>query len=253
MKYLKRFNEELKSQTYLKASYKRKKSAETLTGRNKERALKSAKDLKDWAGKVELKEYIQEWEGRVKEYSKYGKILGYVNGEPINFHFDITFDSLAFTDTFDNNKSKNPNMFNSPIYLMLWLVPTTREEVDKCLDTITSDYFSNGEFQAFYINIDMIIENDEVKFTEFGIWAEEEVNIELSPNAGFKVKEMLVKLFSDKSLNYPSSVTTYDSEYEHIQSTMCIECGMSVDYGFELVDVAKYIKTIPKQKFIEKT
>ncbi len=62
---------------------------------------------------------------------------------------------------------------------------------------------------------------------------------------------MLVKLFSDKSLNYPSSVTTYDTEYEHIEATMCIECGMSVDYGFELKDVAEYVKTLPKQKFIE--
>ena len=55
MKYLKRFNEELRSQTYLRASYKRKKSAEQLTGRNKENALKSATELHDWAGKTELK------------------------------------------------------------------------------------------------------------------------------------------------------------------------------------------------------
>lgn len=26
---------------------------------------------------------------------------------------------------------------------------------------------------------------------------------------------------------------------------------MSVDYGFELKDVAEYVKTLPKQKFIE--
>lgn len=251
MKYLKRFNEELNSQTYLRASYRRKKSAETLTGRNKEKALKSAKDLKDWAGKVELIEYYKNWEDKVAQYSKFGKIVGYVNGEPIDFYFDITFDSLAFSDTFEDNKSKDPDLFDSSIYLMLWLAPATREELDKCLETISSDYFGNGVFQAFYMNIDMVVKNDEVKFRDFGIWSEEEVGIELSPNAGFKVKQMLVKLFSDKSLNYPSSVTTYDTEYEHIEATMCIECGMSVDYGFELKDVADYIKTLPKQKFIE--
>ena len=61
---------------------------------------------------------------------------------------------------------------------------------------------------------------------------------------------MLIKLFSDKSLNYPSSVTTYETEYENIEACMCIENGMSVDYGFELKDVADYIRTLPKQKFI---
>jgi hypothetical protein len=53
---------------------------------------------------------------------------------------------------------------------MLWLAPTTREQVDKCLETIPSDYFGNGMFQAFYLNIDMNIENDEVKFKEFNIY-----------------------------------------------------------------------------------
>lgn len=251
MKYLKRFNEELNSRTYLRASYRRKKSAEGLTGRNKENALKSAADLHDWASKTELKEYYKSWEEKVSTYSKYGKITGYVSGEPIDFYFDITFDSLCFSDTFEDQKDQNPDEFETSIPLQIWLVPTTKEQVDKCLETIPDDYFTNGEFQAFYLNIDIEIKNEEVSFKEFNIWSEEEVGIELTPNAGFKIKEMLIKLFSDKSLNYPSSVTTYETEYENIEATMCIENGMSVDYGFELKDVADYIRTLPKQKFIK--
>jgi hypothetical protein len=254
MKYLKRFNEELNSQTYLRASYRRKKSAEGLTGRNKQNALKSAEELKDWAGKAELREAIENWKEKVQNYAKYGKITGYVKDETINFYYDINFDSLAFSDTFEWEKEKSPNKFSVSIPLTLWLVPVTKEEVDKCLeimDDIAVDYFSNGEFQAFYLSIDMDIVNDEVKFNDFHIYPEEEVGIELTPNAGFKIKETLVKLFSDKSLNYPSSVTTYDTEYEHIEGTMCIECGLSVDYGFEIKDVAEYLKTLPKQKFVK--
>jgi len=251
MKYLKRFNEELNSQTYLRASYRRKKSAEGLTGRNKENTLKSAEELHDWAGKAELRESLEKWQDNVEKYAKYGKITGYVKDETINFYYNITFDSLAFSDTFEDEKSKNPDNFDSSIYLMLWLAPTTKEQVDKCLETIPSDYFGNGMFQAFYLNIDMNIENDEVKFKEFNIWAEDEVAIELTPNAAHKLKETLIKLFSDKSFNYPSSSTDFENEYENIEACICIENGMSVDYGFELKDVADYITTIPKQKFMQ--
>ena len=46
---------------------------------------------------------------------------------------------------------------------MVWLIPTTKEDVDKCLETLPSDYFGSGAFQAFYINIDFKVKNDEVK------------------------------------------------------------------------------------------
>jgi hypothetical protein len=254
MKYLKRFNEELRSQTYLRASYKRKKSAEQLTGRNKENALKSAKELKDWAGKTELRESLERWKDNVEKYAKYGKITGYVKDETINFYYNITFDCNSFSDTFEYEKEKSPNKFGTSIPLMLWLIPVTKEEVDKCLDNmddIAVDYFTNGKFQAFYLSIELNIENDEVKFSDFNIYPEKEVGIELTPNAGFKIKEMLVKLFSDKDFNYPSSVNNYETEYENIEGSMCVECGMSVDYGFELKDVANYIRTLPKQKFMQ--
>jgi len=244
MKYLKRFNEELNVQTYMSASRKLRKMGNASS-------IRRADVLKDWAGEVELKEYYKSWEEEVAKYSKYGKIRGMVAGEPIDFYFHITFDSLAFSDTFEDEKSKNPDNFDSSIYLMLWLAPTTKEQVDKCLENIPSDYFCNGMFQAFYLNIDMKIENDEVKFKEFNIYPEEEVGIELTPNAAHKLKETLIKLFSDKSFNYPSSSTDFENEYENMESCICIENGMSVDYGFELKDVADFITTIPKQKFMQ--
>lgn len=251
MKYLKRFNEELKSQTYLSASRKREKSAELLTGRNKVNTLKSAKDLKDWGIKTELKEYYKNWEEKISTHSKYGKITGYVNNEIIDFYYDITFDSFSFSDSYEYNKGKNPDEFSSSIPLMIWMIPTTKEYVDKCLETLPSDYFGSGAFQAFYINIEFKVENDRVKFEDLVVYPEEEVDIELTPNAGFKIKKLLIELFSNKSLNYPSSVTTYDTEYENIEATMSIEQGMSSDYGFEVKDVADFIETIPKQKFLK--
>jgi len=174
-----------------------------------------------------------------------------VAGEPIDFYFHLTFDSLYFSDSFEDEKSKSPDNFSTTIPLMLWLAPTTKEQVDKCLETIPSDYFGNGMFQAFYLNIDMTIENDEVKFTEFNIWAEDEVGIELTTNAAHKLKETMIKLFSDKSFNYPSSSTNFETEYENIEACICIENGMSVDYGFELKNIADFIESVPKQKFMQ--
>ena len=63
MKYLKRFNEELNSQTYLSASRKLRKMGNPSS-------IRRADALKDWAGEVELKEYYKLWEDEVTKYWK---------------------------------------------------------------------------------------------------------------------------------------------------------------------------------------
>ena len=61
---------------------------------------------------------------------------------------------------------------------------------------------------------------------------------------------MIYKIFNDRNFNYPSSDTRYENEYQSLNATICMENGFSSDYGFELNDVAEYVKTVPKQKLM---
>lgn len=72
----------------------------------------------------------------------------------------------------------------------------------------------------------------------------------LSPIGASRLKDLIIKIFSDRDLNYPSSDNRYDSAYETLNATILMEAGFSSTYGFELQDVADFIATIPKQKFI---
>jgi hypothetical protein len=243
MKYLKKFNEELNSQTYLRAANKLKKFGNKTS-------LDRAEKLKDWASQTERKEYMVKWKKNVDRLSKFGIIKGIVKGEQISFYYDFSFDSLNFEDTLEIEKENNPENFSAHIPLTLWLTPTTEEDVEKCLESIPDDYFSNGQLQAFYIAIDFSVVNNAVEFTGFSFYPEDEVLVSMTSNAASKILLMLSKLFTDRNLNYPSSDTRYNTEYEHLNAVICMENGLSVDYGFELSDVSDYIKTVPKQKLM---
>jgi hypothetical protein len=94
MKYLKRFNEELNSDTYLRASRKLKKLGHT----------DRAKELQEWGAKVERDEEMIKWKERMQDFGPFGTFkLNVENpdtGESLvgDFYLDITFDELAFSD-----------------------------------------------------------------------------------------------------------------------------------------------------------
>ena len=62
MKYLRKFNEELKPQTYRSAARKLTKLGHT----------DRAKALTDWSNEVESKEEMQKWRDQLQDYSNFG-------------------------------------------------------------------------------------------------------------------------------------------------------------------------------------
>ncbi len=243
MKYLKRFNEELKSSTYLSASRK-------LIKFGNETSIKRADALKDWAIETEKKEAMVKWEENVKEYSKFGAIKCKVNNDTIDFYCNLTFDGFGFEENLQSNREEDPDNFKSNIFFFGWLIPATKEGVEKSLESIDAEWFDNGAFQAFYLSIDFTVENGVVTFNNLIYDKEDEVNINLTSNAASKVLNMIYKIFNDRNFNYPSSDTRYENEYQSLNATICMENGFSSDYGFELNDVAEYVKTVPKQKLM---
>ena len=235
----------MKSSTYLSAARKLKKFG------NKS-SLDRAERLHKWGVKTELDEYIKKWEENVKRLSKYGSIKCKVDSDLVDFYADFSFDSTAFEDTLDDTRGESLDNISATIYHSFWLTPTTIEGVHRCLkdNDIAADYFSNGQFQAGYISIDYSIVNNSIEFTDFKFYYEDEVNFTLTSDAATKVLNLLSKIYSDRNLDYPSSDTRYSNEYEHLNATICMENGFSVDYGFELDDVSEYLKTVPKHKLM---
>jgi hypothetical protein len=199
-----------------------------------------------------LKEYITQWHKEIEEYSKFGSIrLTIGEGSNIytgDFYTDFSFDGLAFEDNYIYEKERNEEgNFSSDIYIPVGIIPTTKEGLDKCLEIIDKEYFSNGFFWGIHIMIKFnVVNNERIEFTGMSFDSDDDINAKLTSNGAHKLKTLLYRLLSDRSLDYPSSSTEYKNEYDHINNFLCAEMGLSSDYGFELKDIADYIQTVDK-------
>ena len=244
MKYLKRFNEELKPRTYLSAA--KKLTAIGHTDR--------ANALKDWAGETEKREEITKWKEQLQNYSPFGiykmNVVNPETGEKLtaDFALDVNFDELAFEDSFEYEKEKDPNNVSGVnIFFFIGLIPTSEELIKKCEEIMPEPEFGNGMFWGMCFGIDFKVQNGEVIFDKFSL---DDYDDNLSGNVSFadrasagKFKNLLKSIFSNPDLNYPSGYTDADSIYQKLEQVILIQQGFSSDYGFELKNVADFINT----------
>ena len=245
MKYLKRFNEELRPRTYLSAA--KKLTAIGHTDR--------ANTLKDWAIETEKREEMNKWKERLQEYSPFGiykvNVVNPESGEMFtaDFALDLSFDELAFEDSFEFEKQKDPNNINGvSIFFFIGLIPTSEEVLKKCEEVMPESEFGNGMFWGMCFSVDLKVQNGEVILDKFAL---DDYDENLSGNVSFadrasagKFKTLLKNIFSKSDLNYPSGYTDVDSLYEKLEQVILIRQGFSSDYGFELKNVADFINTI---------
>jgi hypothetical protein len=244
MKYLKRFNEELKPRTYLSAA--KKLTAIGHTDR--------ANALKDWAGETEKREEITKWKEQLQNYSPFGiykmNVVNPETGEKLtaDFALDVNFDELAFEDSFEYEKEKDPNNVSGVnIFFFIGLIPTSEELIKKCEEIMPEPEFGNGMFWGMCFGIDFKVQNGEVIFDKFSL---DDYDDNLSGNVSFadrasagKFKNLLKSIFTNPDLNYPSGYTDAASLYEKLEQVILIRQGFSSDYGFELKNVADFINT----------
>jgi hypothetical protein len=244
MKYLKRFNEELKPRTYLSAA--KKLTAIGHTDR--------ANALKDWAGETEKREEITKWKEQLQNYSPFGiykvNVVNPESGEMFtaDFALDINFDELAFEDNFEYEKQKDPNNVNEvSIFFFVGLIPTSEELIKKCEEIMPEPEFGNGMYWGMCFGIDFKVQNGEVILDKFRL---DDYDDNLSGNVSFadrasagKFKNLLKSIFTNPDLNYPSGYTDAASLYEKLEQVILIRQGFSSDYGFELKNVADFINT----------
>lgn len=226
MKYIKKFNEELDFSTYLNAAHKLKKLG------HKDRAH----SLSKWA--IE-----KEWIRIRKEYLPFGKFKINLQDKETkqtitdDFGLVIEFDSIAFEDNFEYSIEKGETEFTMAFFI--GVVPDKKETIDKCTELIDDFEMDNGFHWGGIAIFDMELKDLKLKVTKFYIENYNESSFSFADRASANnFKNIIIKLFSDPTFIYPFN------DYNYLESELLVKNSLSVDYGFELEDVAKFMKTI---------
>ena len=232
MKYLKKFNEELRPQTYLSAARKLDKLGHH----------DRANALKDWAREMETKEEMIKWKDLIQDYAQFGTfkmaIKNPETGKTLtgDFHLDVNFDDLAFGD--------EPE---SGICFFIGLIPTSEDLIHQYMELCPDYDFGNGFFWGKIFNLEYEL-SDTVTFTKWNMWDyDDEMNGKVAfadRGSANRFKNLLIQIFTNSELGYPSGYTDADDLYEKLTNCILAENSFSSEYGFKLEDAANYIRTI---------
>ncbi len=240
MKYLRKFNEELKPQTYRRAAYKLKKMGH----------VDRASELDKWGDKIEDDLNYKKWGKNLEEYAKFGTYKlniktkkGDINGD---FYLDINFDGDSFIDSlYDNDENGNKE---GGIWFFVGIIPTTEELMKDCMSKFPDPDMGNGFFCGLSVGLDFEIINNKVEFKKFNLSNyDESISGDISlgdrQSAG-RFRNLLKSMFTNPSLNYPSGRTDVEYMYQAFEQIILSEAGFSSDYGFRLEDAVEFINTI---------
>ena len=239
MKYLKKFNEELKSKTYLNAARKLNKLGD------KDRSKK----LTEYGLKIEEKENIEKWKKTIDEYSEFGTYKIAIRPPTYeilmdsfigDFHLAVIFDDCSFMDGLGED---SPN-----IIFYIGIIPKDDETLNMCLKNMPENDFDNGFFWGMFLSIKFDKSSNTIKFTELKLEPYDrgsygDISIGDRQSAG-RFKNLIKNIISNKDLNYPSSMNNTDYMYETLSNTILSEAGLSLDYGLSLDDISEFIGTI---------
>jgi hypothetical protein len=244
MKYLKKFNEELKPGTYFSAARKLKKLGHT----------DRASELEDWGYNVESRENLVKWRDNLQDYSPFGlfkvKISGKKGQQLVgDFALFIQFDELAFEDSYEYLRQENgDNIKGLSIPMFIGVVPTSEDLISKCEEVMPEPEFGNGFYWGMFASIGFDIVNGKLVFTNFGL---DSYDTGMSGNVSFadrssagRFKMLLKNIFTNPDLNYPSGYTDQTNFYKKLEEVVLAGAGLSVDYGVDLSTFADYIMTI---------
>lgn len=232
MKYLKRFNEELNPSTYFRAARKLTKMGHH----------DRAKDLKDWGLEVENREEMDKWTKNIEEYSQFGVFKMTIkneDGESItgDFYLDITFDDMSFSDDPEDGFA-----------FFVAMIPKSKKIIDKYNKLCPDFDFGNGSIWGKIFILKYNIVDEKVEFDKWELWDYDSgMNGEISFSnraSANKFKNLLIKITTDPDLRYPSGYTDHVEAWDKMTASILGEASFASDYGFELEDMAKYIRTI---------
>lgn len=262
MKYIKRFNEELEYNIYNKAA----------TGLRNLGHSKRADELEKHSKVMKDVNMINKLINDIKIYSPFGIYDAGVNDRPTTyspqgaklkeqFAIKIWFDEWQLDESFEDYNKEYSDSFS--IRLSIGFLPIIEKGYDPNDNPITRlcDYTQEsfwGTFNGPDIYINMKIEDNKIK--PVGFYVEEDNGDYtlsfLGRESGIKIKNTLVKLFSDEKFNYPEPYGKYNTLQECLRYNICEklpnliqEAGRSIDYNFEFSEIGEFIKKQGINKF----
>ena len=262
MKYIKRFNEELEYDIYNKAA-------------------KGLRDLGHFKRADELEKHskfmmdanaINKLIENVKKYSPFGIYDAGVNELPTKylpqgtklkekFAIKIWFDDWHLNESFSDYNNDYGDSFS--IRLSIGFLPLMEKKYDpndnpiKRLCDYTKERFW-GTFNGPDIYINMKIEDNKIKLVGFYV---EEDNGDytlsfLGRESGLKIKDTLVKIFSDEKFNFPYDSDKYSTLQECLRYNICErlpnliqDTGIDINSNLNYNDIGEFIKKQGINKF----
>ena len=247
MRYLKKYNEELKASTYKSAADKLKKYGHTTRSNT----------LMNKYNEVVPVETFNKWQADVEKYSKYGTIkvkisppqggLGFTdsnNLEPtiMDFYFKLNFWADNFNDNFVALDSDNYLNINIPLEVLI--IPKNAEDFETTSSLLHVDDPVCRLFE-FSIELKLRLDDWSVTSTTFFIKSDDfdsKFSLFDRASAG-RLRIILKKIFSDRDFDFPSANKNDYNEtlYEELSRVIFSENQVSVDCGMRIEDIGDYI------------
>lgn len=236
MKYLKRFNEELKPSTYRSAARKLDKIGHS----------KRSGDLRNWADKRELDDNLKKWNENVEQFKKFGIFKLNIKSDQgeltEDFYLNFVLDRDAFAESLNYIREDGCNFWFGII-----IIPATEEVIERCNDVLPDPDFYNGGYWGISFNINCKINvDDNIEVVEHSLDSYDksltgDVSIADRRSAN-KFRKILIDIFSDENLDYPSGYNDFDNIWDMLNLYFGANLGLSGDFGWDPKDIADYFK-----------
>ena len=243
MRYLKKYNEELKPSTYMSASRKLAKLGHT----------DRAERLKDYSYEVESREELIRWRDHLQDYSQFGTFnISITNGSKKlkgDFALFIQFDQDAFEDSFEYEKEQNPNHIKDVSFVFfIGIIPTSEDLIKRCKEVMPDPEIYNGFFWGMVAAFNFEVINNKVVIKSFNL---DEYDNSLTGNVCFadrasahKFKMLMKNILSNPDLYYPSGFNDVEYMYQKLEQSILSSLSFSSEYGFQLQEIADFISKV---------
>jgi len=255
MKYLKKFNEELKAQTYKNAARKLKKILKEKPSLGKAiGAEERANKLELYSQEVQERQDIENWKKEVQEFSKYGEFniemsrpgTPSIKPKVYSFYLDIVSEIDQMIDSWDEEDPDNREL---TFGFCAGLIPKTIEDREEIKMNFNSDFW-NGHTWGFWIYPTYSVLNSEITFKGLKIY-----NYDTSPKhqiadrkTAVALKRLLVNIF-DPTFDYPSGYKDVTNMYDKIEQSAIQGLEISATYGIDMGRIQEDIKKLPIMDF----
>lgn len=253
MKWLKKFNEELKSSTYKSAanklSYKHPVRSKILSDFSDVRLKEEEEEQRRIAlenERIKKEKEYKEWQDEIKRYSPFGLFTFKIEPDG-GSAFEEDF-YLMVTHWNDNSDESIPQDSEYWLNLDFHLIPQDIETYEKVKNCEEWDWQDGYRFHIWRGWVNIKTKEYDCQVSSFVTDTADNFagKIEIADRkTALKFKRLMVGIFSNK--DYPDYISdwheTYPSLYNDIEATLA-ESGISSDFGLEMSHIADVINKI---------